>query len=128
MKYPIFIAATLIILSSCERETQIKVPPHVPKLVAECMQGQNSFPDARISHTRGVTDPLPRGGQANPYVVKNATVLLYEDDVLKDSLRYNTASERYKASIARIQAGKKNKLAITAPNYPAHEAINFIPV
>ena len=128
MKYLLFIMTAFFILSSCEREAHINIPPQVQKLVAESWQGQNVFPEARISHTRGVTDPLAQGGQANPYIVRNAIALLYENDVFRDTLKFNIVSEKYKAAIARIQAGKTYKLLLSAPDFPAAEAISFTPL
>jgi hypothetical protein len=128
MKHILLITTILFILSSCERETHINIPPQIPKLVAESRQGQNVFPEARISHTRGVTDPLPLNGQPDQYIVKNVIALLYENDILKDTLKYNNGTERYKAAIAKIQAGKTYKLLLTAPNFPVAEAISFTPV
>lgn len=128
MKYILATAAMFCILSSCERETRLNIPPQPPKLVGESLQGQDVFPEARISRTRGVTEPLPRGGQNDPYIVNNATALLYENDILKDSLKYNATSQTYKAAVAKIEAGKTYKLLISAPNFPAAEAISFTPV
>ena len=128
MKYILAITTTLLILTSCERETRVIIPPQPPKLVGESMQGQNVFPEARISRTRGVTDPLPPGNQNDPYIVNNATALLYENDILKDSLKYNTTSRKYRAALAKIQVGKTYKLLISAPNFPAAEAISFTPL
>lgn len=128
MRHIIFIIGMAFILLSCERETRITIPPQPPKLVAESRQGQNVFPEARISRTRGVTDPLPLNGQPDQYIVKNAIALLYENDVLKDTLKYNNGTERYKAKITTIQAGRTYKLLLTAPNFPAAEAISFTPV
>ncbi len=128
MKYIYIITGiSFFILSSCERETHINIPPQVPKLVIESRQGQNVFPVARISRTRGVTDPLPITGQADQYIVKTAIALLYENDIFKDTLKYNNATERYKAAIAKIQAGKTYKLVLTAPNFPVAEAVSVTP-
>jgi hypothetical protein len=128
MKYLLVITSAFFILLSCERETHIDIPPQVSKLVTESKQGQNFFPQARISHTRGVTDPLPPVGSADPYIVKTAIALLYENDVLKDTLKYNPGSQKYKAAIIRIQAGKTYKLLLSAPNFPGAEAISFTPL
>ena len=127
MKYILVMATMFSILASCERETHINIPPQPPKLVGESRQGQNVFPEARISRTRGVIEPLPIGGQTDPYIVKNATALLYENDILKDSLKYNTTSQTYKAAITRIEAEKTYKLLVSAPNFPTAEAISFTP-
>lgn len=127
MKSLIFTTAIVFVLSSCERETHINIPPQPPKLAVESRQGQNVFPETWVSRTRGVTDPIPQSGQPNPYIIKTATVLLYEDDVLKDTLRYNNTTERYKASLASIQTGKTYKLVISATGYPTAQAISFTP-
>ena len=127
MKKFTVIAAILLIVSSCERDAHIDIPPQVPKLVTESEQGQNTFPEARIVHTRSVVDPLPPYGSADPYVVKNAVVLLYENDIFKDSLKYNASDDNYKAAIAKIQAGKTYKLVFSAPNFPTAEAVSFTP-
>jgi len=129
VKNIIVIAAILLIASSCERDTHVDIPPHVPKLVVESMQGQNENPEARIVHTRAVTDPLPPwGSSSDPYVVQNVRVLVYENDVLKDSLKYQANDQKYKTTVSTIQAGKTYKLVMSAPNYPTAEAISFTPL
>jgi hypothetical protein len=114
-------------ISSCERETKVDIPPQPPKLVGESLQGQNVLPEARISRTRAVLDPLPAGGQPDQYIVSNARALLYENDVLTDSLQYNSTSRAYKATVTRIQPGRTYKLVLSAPNFPAAEATSFTP-
>jgi hypothetical protein len=127
MKHILSVIAVFVILSACERETQIHIPPQPPKLVVESQQSQNSFPVARVSRTRGVTDPLPLGGQPDIYVVRNATALLYENDLLKDTLKYDAAIEKYKAAVARIETGKTYKLVLSAQGFTTAEAISITP-
>jgi hypothetical protein len=115
-------------LAACERETHMNIPPQPPKLATESFSGQNVFPEAYLTRTRGVTDPLPISGQTDIYLVRNATVLLYENDILKDSLKYNAGQQRYKAAIAKIQAGKTYKLVLSAPGFPTAEAISVTPL
>src|SRR5262245_33917185 len=116
MKQLIIIATTVFIFSSCERETRIAIPPQTPKLVLESRQAQNVPPETWISRTRGVTDPLPQGGQTDPYLVKNAVVLLFEDGVFKDTLRFNNNTHRYKSTLSNVLAGKTYKIVVSAPN------------
>jgi hypothetical protein len=54
-------------------------------------------------------------------------VLLYENDIFKDSLKYDASADNYKAAIAKIQAGKTYKLVFSAPNFPTAEAVSFTP-
>jgi len=128
VKNIIVITALLLLVSSCETDIEIDIPPQEPKLVTESLQGQNAYPEARIVHTRGVTDPLPPYGSPDPYVVQNARVLLYENDVLKDSLKYKPTEQKYRAAVATIQAGKTYKLVFSAPNFPTAEALSFTPL
>lgn len=127
MRSILYIAAIILFFSSCERETRVNIPPHTPLLVAESQQGQNSFPQARISRSRGVTEPSPIYGQSDPYLINNAILLLYENDIFKDSLKYNSASEKYKAVTAKIQAGKTYKLTLSAQGFTGAEAISVTP-
>lgn len=127
MKIKTIIVAGIIILSSCERETHINIPTQPAKLVTESLQGQNSYAEARIVRTRGVTDPIPPQGMTDPYVVKNVIALLFEDDIFKDTLKYDSASQKYKARLYKVQAGKTYKLALSAPNYANVEGVSFTP-
>lgn len=128
MKKILLISIISSLLTACERETHMNIPPQTPKLATQSLTGQNVFPQAYLTRTRGVTDPLPISGQTDIYLVRNATVLLYENDVLKDSLKYNSGLERYKATTAKIQAGKTYKLVLSAPGFPTAEAISVTPV
>ncbi len=119
---------TTFVLSACERETHIDIPPQTPKLATESFAGQDIYPEAYLTRTRGVTDPLPVSGQTDIYLVRNATVLLYEDNVFKDSLKFDPGAARYKAAIAKIQPGKTYKLVLSAPGFPAAEAVSITPV
>jgi hypothetical protein len=125
---PILSAIVVVfVVVSCERETQIDIPRQDPKLVAESRQGQGDRPEARISRTRSTTDPMPPYGASDPNIVKNAIVLLYENDVFRDTLKYDVAEEKYKAPTATVAAGKTYKLVATAPGFPAAEAISITP-
>jgi hypothetical protein len=117
----------VLCLAACERETEVHIPPQDPKLVAESRQGQGDRPEARISRTRSSTDPLPPYGSADPNVVKNAIVLLYENDIFRDTMKYNTTTEKYKAPTATIAAGKTYKVVMTAPGFPVAEALSLTP-
>jgi hypothetical protein len=128
MKQILIITIISFILTACERETHMNIPPQPPKLATESFSGQNVFPEAYLTRTRGVTDPLPISGQTDVYLVRNATVLLYENDILKDSLKYNAGQQRYKAALAKIQAGKTYKLVLSAPGFPTAEAISVTPL
>jgi hypothetical protein len=127
MKYILSIAIVSFILCGCERETTINMPPHIPKLVAEGLNQQNELPLVRISRTRAVTDPRPSNGGTDPYLITNATAMLYENDVLKETLHYNASDEIYEASTTTIATGKTYKIVITAPNFPNAEATSFTP-
>ena len=126
MRYVFVILVMAFILSSCERETHVAIPPQAPQLVVESQQGQNISPEAWISRTRSATDPLPQAGQPNPYIVKNAIVCLFENDVFRDTLRYDT-TERYRSTSATIQPGKTYRIQMSAPNFPSAEAVSFTP-
>jgi hypothetical protein len=127
MKPGFYIAVLSILFCSCERETEVKMPPRVPKLVAEAGQWQNQMPVVRISRTRGVTDPDSLNRSTDPWVVKNVKALLFENGILRDSLRYDVNSEKYKATIARIQPGNTYKLTLSATGYPDAEASSYTP-
>lgn len=127
MKSIVSIAILSFFLSSCERETEVDMPPHIPKMVIQSELAQNDLPWTTIKRTRGVIEPIPTGSGQDPYLVKNATVVLYEDDILRDTLKYDAGAEIYEASTATIATGKTYKLVITAPNYPAAEATSFTP-
>lgn len=127
MKYFVSIVILFFFFSACERPTEIEIPPHEPKIVAESLRGQNELIHARISRTRSVTDPRPDFGQPDPYLITNATVSLYENNTLIETLQYDANDEEYKAVIATVVPGKTYKLIAKANGLPDAEAISATP-
>src|SRR5215831_14108464 len=127
MRYFFLILTIILVVSACEREAHIDIPAPSPKLVVESQQGQDINPETWISRIRSATDPLPQAGQPNPYIVKNAVALIFENDVFQDTLRYNSSTERYQSTVTTIQPARTYRLELSAPDFPTAEAISVTP-
>jgi len=95
----------LIILSlslACNKATEIDVPGQKPLLVVNAQWQQNNMFMLRLTRSRGITDPFDTGAALfNTYEVKNALVTIKENDIVVDTLKYDTMN--------LIYSGKHNK-------------------
>jgi hypothetical protein len=80
-----------IIFASCERDIIVDVPPQPVRLVVNGIIRTNTNFRVTVGKTAGILDV------SNPstYKVTNAFVQLYENNVLKDTLVYDSAANAY---------------------------------
>ena len=81
-----FAWSALLILLSCEKDIKVKAPSQQVKLVVNSITAINRPFTATIGKTAGILDLTT----PESYLVNNASVLLYENDVLKDTLTFNS--------------------------------------
>lgn len=61
-----------------------------------------------------------------PVKIKDAVVLLYENDVFKDTIFYDYPAEKYLSNI-RAEANNTYRVTVTHPGYPAVNAVSQTP-
>lgn len=109
--------------SSCEHDTTLKLPPHTPRLVVHGYVETGNVFKIAVGKTFAADVLLPPG---NTYV-SNATVLLYENGLLKETLLYDTAQKRYVSITTQAIPGKTYRLTVAAPGYESVEATTSAP-
>lgn len=83
---------------------EIEVPGQKPLLVLNGQWQQNNAFVLRLTRSRGITDPFDTGSALfNTYEVKNALVTVKENNIIVDTLRYDTLNYWY--------TGTRNKRA-----------------
>lgn len=97
MKRKIFTLLVLpfLLLFSCERNLDIDIPEHQPRLVLGMLQETGAPLRAQVSKSKGILVPRNPGNPSNDYRVNNALVLVYENNVVTDTLKYNATELAY---------------------------------
>lgn len=108
---------------SCTRTNNVKLLPHDPKLV---LHSYIAVGDT-FKIALGKTFPQVAVAPAEQTYVTNGWVLLYENDIFVDSLKYNVAEKRYVSSRIVANAGKLYKVRAGAAGYPDIEAFTIAP-
>lgn len=119
----------MVLLGACEKNVTVEIPATDPKIVMFCNQRLNTDFTAAVTRTRGILDPVTGiNGPVEPFRLNNATVLMYENDVLLDTLKYDAASNTYSTRRARRPLpGRRYRLKASAPGYADVEAISAVP-
>lgn len=113
---------TLLFLS-CVKTVDLHVPSHEPKLVLHGYIGV----DSTIKVAIGKIIPANLILDDTSTYIKNAWVLLYENDVFSDSLRYNDWERRY-TSHRVAQMGKTYTIVAGADGFETVEASAMAPL
>lgn len=108
---------------SCTRTNNISIPPHEPALVLHSYVAVGDT----FKIALGKTFPQVAVAQPEDTYVTNGWVLLYENDIFVDSLKYNAAQKRYVSSRIVANAGKLYKVRAGAAGYPDIEALAIAP-
>lgn len=109
---------------ACTKTRHVKLPPFEPRLV---LHGYVAVGDT-FKIALGKTLPQDAILPAEDTYVTNGWVVLYENDVFVDSLKYNAAEDRYVSSRAVAASGKLYKLRAGAAGYPGVEAVTTAPL
>lgn len=110
---PVLLAVVAV---SCERDVAVDVPAHEGRLVVNAQWQQDSLYTARITKSRGILDDQPRNGRAD--VVNNALVVVLENNIAIDTLRFQPQREWYQSRNRRPVPGRTYGIKVTAPSLP----------
>ncbi|HEX2629411.1 MAG TPA: DUF4249 family protein, partial [Chitinophagaceae bacterium] len=111
----------LLILSACNDKANIELPPHVPKLVVHGYVETGTYFDIAVGRTFAA-DVLIIDTQT---YVRNATVVLYENGILRDTLEYDAPTRLYRSATVKAIAGNTYRITITAPGFEPVEATSY---
>lgn len=126
----------MIILASCSEES-FNVPDTGRKIVINSLISTNKFFSVRISMSAHVTDYSDSALIESINYINNATVKVYQNGMLKDSL-YNIKKEignsgdcydhdNYYSKHLIPLPGEEYEIKVTAPGLPVATASTFIP-
>lgn len=131
MKKVIFILIFITgLASSCEREATVKIPAHTSKLVIQGQQAQNRFFNVRVGRSLSVTEPITNNNNPNAqqqFDVPDAVVLLRQDNVVVDTLKYNTTDRRYEGRTQRALLGNRYIIEASAAGFEKAEGNSTFP-
>lgn len=126
MKKAMLILVPIIsLLMACEREADVKIPAHNRKLVIHGQQAQGRFFNIRVGRSLGIGEPV-NYQTAKEFDVPNAQVLVKQNDVVIDTLRYNTDSKQYEGSRQPL-LGYRYGIEASAPGFDKAEGSSTFP-
>ncbi len=124
MKNIFLIAAVIITIGSCEKTVTVSIPITPSKLVLNGVVQANNVFKTNVSKSEAVLST----NTTNSFKVNNATVVLFQNGVVKDTLLYNAPGNNYIAKNNTIAAvGNKYKLVASASGFTTVEAESTTP-
>ena len=123
MRYLTLIICICCVLS-CTKTGTVELPPYEPRLVLHSYVGVGDT----FKIALGKTLPQYRVLQPEDTYVTNGWIVLYENDVFVDSLKYNAVEERYVSSKVVAASGKIYKVRAGAAGFPEIEAFTNAPL
>lgn len=95
-KWILYILLLILLPIACNKETEIAVPSQTSVLVMNGQWQQQSLFILRLTRSRGISDLFDTGSNLiRTYEVKNALVTVKENNVIMDTLVYDSANFRY---------------------------------
>ena len=107
------------IFVSCRKEFVIDYPVIPPTLVVNCLFTNDSVFNIQIGKLQYLNDTTDA-------IVKNAEVILYEDNIVFDTLNFNFSDKTYK-SLKKAQIGKNYSIIVKADGFPTISASDKVP-
>lgn len=118
MSRKVFFMAISILVASCDKYVEISVPELEPRLVLHGYVATGNRFEVAIG----------KSARPNTYLdevetrVENAWALVYENDIFRDSLRYDAQLRRYISNTVIAEAGKSYKVIAGASGFVNVEA------
>lgn len=121
----ILVTITSIIMA-CQKEIDIKIPNEPSRLVINAQWEQNRLFSARISRSVSVNEPIRFN--EDRFTVKNALVLVKQNNIVVDTLRWDSARAGY-FTIRNRRTGLNASygIEVSAPGFPSASAVSTMP-
>lgn len=117
-------AICICCLVACTKPGDVTLPPYEPRLV---LHGYTAVGE-NFQLALGKTMPQDVLAAPEDTYVNNGWVVLYENDVFVDSLKYDGVEERYVSLKIVAAAGRTYKVKAGAPGFPDIEAFTTAPL
>ncbi len=110
------------LLLSCQKEVFVDFPDQKPQIVINSLFTPDSLFTVRVFGTLPLLD-------ARSYeVLKNAIVVIYENDAEVETLPYNAEQEYYRSNSFKPTAGRVYRVRVAVPGYPDATAQSSVPL
>jgi hypothetical protein len=116
MKNTLIALMMFVLLFSCETDVDMDLGPHTPVLVVHGFVSTGDFFKISVSKTTN-----SKIVNVDELIVDNATVILYENDIARDTIPYDPFIKRY-ASLVIAVPGNTYKIVVQAPGFTTVEA------
>ena len=82
--------------TACNKSIEIDVPSQTPVLVLNAQWQQSQLFSLRLTRSRGINDPVDTGSNLiRTYEIKNAFITIKQNNVVIDTLKYDSLNFRY---------------------------------
>lgn len=128
-RYNFLLLSIVLLFAACEKPVEVPLPPVTPKLSVNATLSEDKTITAWVGRSRAILEPKdPMRPYLENYVIKDATVVLYEDGQPFETLVYDAADYTYKSpSNKRVSAGKSYSIRVTAPGFAEVSAETIAP-
>jgi len=114
----------IMLAGSCEKPAEVNLPAFPPKLVVHgFVQTGTNF---KIAVGRTISS-LERIEADSVVMIRDATIVLFENDLPRDTLVYLTSDKRYVSTKVMAQPGNTYKIVIHEQGFEDAEAITVVP-
>jgi hypothetical protein len=121
---------TILILSACEKVIEVDVPRKDSKLVVSSWLNKDKVIEVKVTKSFHILES-PNNGSQGPdvFIVKNATPVIYENNISIDTLVYDAQSRSYKSlKNSKIRDGYTYSIKVSAAGFAEVTAQTIVPV
>lgn len=116
------ITAATILFASCEKEIKVTLPEHTPALTLNSYTETNDTIRLQVGHSISIL----KYKNSSDFIITNATVALYKDGSLAETIHYDPVLQEYKSNTI-AEPGKSYTVKVSATGYNAAEATAGVP-
>jgi hypothetical protein len=120
MKYTAVVLLS-VVLSACEMVISVDMPPYDPQIVINGFFTSDSLWNIHISNSLSSID---RGELKE---LENASVLIYRNGALTDTLKFDPVSGYYQSASGKPEPNKSYTIRVSAPGLKNAEAAGWLP-
>ena len=126
MKIFVIFFLGIFVFSSCEKNITVNIPKKPPRLVINAILEKTKPIEIMVGKSRHILDSIELS--IEPYIVKNAVVVIFENGIPYDTLIYQPNSYTYTSpQNKKIRDGYTYNLKVSAAGFTSVEASAIVP-
>ena len=124
-KWLYYIILFLLMPTACNKSIEIDVPSQTPVLVLNAQWQQAQLFSLRLTRSRGINDPVDTGSNLiRTYEIKNAFITIKQNNVVIDTLKYDSLNFRYINKTKKTIIGNTYQVDAAVPSYSSISAVS----